>query len=146
MDCKADANPSKIQGSVPNEVRKSARLLDHSQRPAYFPLMIQEWLKLVLNLVVMVLAVVMVTLSVRLHANSAFVGASLYSLITFGENLAGLVLYYTKLENSLGAVARLNKFSADVLPEDRESEDTTPPATWPASSAIEFKGVSAGYT
>lgn len=107
--------------------------------------MIQEWLNLVLGLVVMVIAVVLVTLSVRLHSNSAFAGAALYSLITLGQNLAGIVLYYTKLETSIGAVARLKTFNETVKPEDRDEEDIIPPEQWPQSGVVELKGVSAAY-
>ena len=107
--------------------------------------MIQEWLNLVLGLVVMVIAVVLVTLSVRLHSNSDFAGAALYSLITLGENLAGIVLYYTRLETSIGAIARLKTFNETVKPEDRDEEDIVPPEQWPQSGVVELKGVSAGY-
>ena len=107
--------------------------------------MIQEWLKLVLGLVVMVLAVVLVTLSVRLHSNAAFAGAALYSLITLGENLTGIVLYYTRLETSIGAISRLKKFNETVKPEARDEEDIEPSDRWPQSGVIEINGVSASY-
>jgi hypothetical protein len=107
--------------------------------------MIQEWLNLVLGLVVMSLAVIMVTLLVRLHGNSAFAGASLYSLITLGENLAGIVLYWTRLETSIGAIARLKTFSKIVQPEDKDEEDFVPPEQWPQIGVVELKGVSASY-
>jgi ABC-type multidrug transport system fused ATPase/permease subunit len=107
--------------------------------------MIQEWLNLVLGLVVMMLAVIMVTLSVQLHSNSAFAGASLYSLITFGENLAGIVLNWTRLETSIGAIARLKTFSQTVMPEDKEGEDEVPPEQWPQNGVVQLEGVSASY-
>jgi ABC-type multidrug transport system fused ATPase/permease subunit len=107
--------------------------------------MIQEWLNLVLDLVVMVMAVVLTTLAVQLRSNSAFAGASLYTLISFGENLSGIVISYTKLETSIGAVARLSTFSDTVMPEDQEEEDITPPEQWPQKGVIELKGVSADY-
>jgi ABC-type multidrug transport system fused ATPase/permease subunit len=107
--------------------------------------MIQEWLNLVLGLVVMSLAVIMVTLSVQLHSNSAFAGASLYSLITFGENLAGIVLYWTRLETSIGAIARLKTFNETVQPEDRDGEDEVPPEQWPQDGVVRLEGVSASY-
>ncbi|KAF2687109.1 P-loop containing nucleoside triphosphate hydrolase protein [Lentithecium fluviatile CBS 122367] len=132
-------------GFLSDEVRKNARLLDTSQRPAYLLLMIQEWLNLVLGLIVMVVAVVLVTLSVQLHSKSTFAGAALYSLITLGENLAGIVLYYTKLETSIGAIARLKTFNQTVKPEDRDEEDIFPPEDWPQSGVVELNGVSAGY-
>lgn len=107
--------------------------------------MIQEWLNLILSLVVMSLAVVMVTLSVKLHSNSAFAGASLYSLITFGENLAGIVLHWTRPETSIGAIVRLKTFSQTVRSEDKDGEDHVPPEQWSQDGVVQLTGVSASY-
>jgi len=107
--------------------------------------MIQNWLSLVLGLVVMVLAVILVTLSIKLHSQSAFAGAALYSLISLGDNLAGIVLNYTKLETSIGAISRLKSFNETIKPEDKEVEDIIPSKQWPHSGVIELKGVSADY-
>jgi ABC-type multidrug transport system fused ATPase/permease subunit len=107
--------------------------------------MIQEWLNLILGLVVMLLAVIMVTLSVQLHSNSAFAGASLYSLITFSENLAGIVLNWTRLETSIGAIARLRTFSQTVQPEDKDGENEVLPEQWPQDGVVQLEGVSASY-
>lgn len=107
--------------------------------------MIQEWLNLVLGIVVMILAVVLVTLAVRLRSNSAFAGAALYSLITLGENLAGIVLHYTQLETCLGAISRLQTFKMTAASEDREEEDFIPPSDWPQRGIVELKDVSASY-
>ncbi|KAI7783325.1 hypothetical protein LA080_012080 [Diaporthe eres] len=115
------------------------------QRPAYLLLMIQSWLNLVLDLVVMVMAAVLTTLAVRLHSNSGFAGASLVSLMSFGENLSGIVIFYTQLETSIGAVARLKTFSDEVKPEDRDEEDIVPPEQWPLTGVVELTGVSAAY-
>ncbi|CAI7602046.1 unnamed protein product [Penicillium glandicola] len=132
-------------GFLPADVEKNTHLIDASQRPAYLLLMIQQWLNLVLDLVVMVIAVVLTTLAVRLHSDSAFAGASLFSLMTFGENISGIVTYYTKLETSIGAIARLKMFSENVKPEDRDEEDIVPPTQWPQNGVVELKGVSAIY-
>ncbi|KAJ5375709.1 ABC transporter integral membrane type 1 [Penicillium concentricum] len=132
-------------GFLPDDVDKNTRLIDASQRPAYLLLMIQQWLNLVLDIVVMVIAVVITTLAVRLHSNSAFAGASLFSVMSFGEIMSGIVTYYTKLETSIGAIARLKVFSEDVKPEDRDEEDIVPPTLWPQNGVVELKGVSASY-
>ncbi|TEY70433.1 hypothetical protein BOTCAL_0103g00160 [Botryotinia calthae] len=132
-------------GFVSDDVQKNARLINAGQRPAYFLLMIQEWLNLVLDLVVMAMAVVVTTLAVRLHSDSGFAGASLYTLISFGENLSGIVTYYTKLETSIGTIARLKTFNENVKPEDKDEEEIVPPEQWPHSGVVELKGVSAGY-
>ncbi|KGO49054.1 ABC transporter, integral membrane type 1 [Penicillium expansum] len=133
-------------GFIPDDVDKNTRLIDASQRPAYLLLMIQQWLTLVLDLVVMVLAVVMTTLAVRLHSSSGFAGASLFSLMSFGESISGIVVFYTKLETSIGAIARLKLFNENVKPEDREEEDIVPPIQWPHNGVVELKGVSASYS
>lgn len=107
--------------------------------------MIQQWLTLVLDIVVMVLAVVMTTLAVRLHSSSGFAGASLFSLMSFGESISDIVIFYTKLETSIGAIARLKMFTENVKPEDRDEEDIVPPVQWPQNGVVELKGVSASY-
>ncbi|KAJ5945585.1 ABC multidrug transporter [Penicillium verhagenii] len=132
-------------GFLPDEIKKNARLVDSSQRAAYLLLMIQEWLNLVLSIVVMIIAVVLTTLAVRLHSSSGFAGASLYSLMSFGENLSGMVMFYTKLETSIGAIARLKMFNDTVIPEDLEDEDIIPGEEWPEQGIVEFKNVSARY-
>ncbi|KAJ5933154.1 hypothetical protein N7516_007643 [Penicillium verrucosum] len=132
-------------GFIPGDVDKNTRLVDASQRPAYLLLMIQQWLTLVLDIVVMVLAVVMTTLAVRLHSSSGFAGASLFSLMSFGESISGIVIFYTKLETSIGAIARLKMFTENVKPEDRDEEDIVPPVQWPQNGVVELKGVSASY-
>ncbi|KAJ5962864.1 hypothetical protein N7501_007805 [Penicillium viridicatum] len=132
-------------GFIPGDIDKNTRLIDASQRPAYLLLMIQQWLTLVLDIVVMALAVIMTTLAVRLHSSSGFAGASLFSLMSFGESISGIVIFYTKLETSIGAIARLKMFTENVKPEDRDEEDIVPPVQWPQNGAVELKGVSASY-
>ncbi|KAJ5201107.1 hypothetical protein N7449_005910 [Penicillium cf. viridicatum] len=132
-------------GFIPGDVDKNTRLIDASQRPAYLLLMIQQWLNLVLDIVVTVLAVVMTTLAVRLHSSSGFAGASLFSLMSFGESISGIVIFYTKLETSIGAIARLKMFTENVKPENRDEEDIVPPVQWPQNGVVELKSVSASY-
>ncbi|KAJ5200204.1 hypothetical protein N7472_005408 [Penicillium cf. griseofulvum] len=132
-------------GFLPDDFQKNAQLVNSSQRPAYLLPMIQEWLNLVLNIIVMVIAVVMTSLAVRLHSSTAFAGASLYSLMSLGENLSGTVIFYTKLETSIGAISRLKSFNETVTPEGREYEDIIPGEEWPQHGTVELKGVSAKY-
>ncbi|KAH6658276.1 putative ABC multidrug transporter [Truncatella angustata] len=132
-------------GFLSDDIQKNGRLLHSSQRPAYLLLMIQEWLNLVLALVVMVMATILTTLAVQLHSNSGFTGASMVTLMSFGENLSGIVMSYTKLETSIGAIARLKTFNDTVKPEDKDEEDLVPSEQWPDRGIVELKGVSASY-
>ncbi|KAI0166753.1 putative ABC multidrug transporter [Hypoxylon sp. FL1284] len=132
-------------GFLPDVIQQNAGLINNSQRPRYLLAMIQQWLILVLDLVVMVMAAVLTTLAVRLHSNSGFTGASLVTLMNFGTTLSENVIFYTKLETSIGAISRLKAFQESVKPEDRDGEDLVPPEQWPQSGAVELRGVSASY-
>lgn len=121
------------------------RHLDTSQRPAYLLAMIQRWLGFTLQLVVAALALVVVTLATQLRSNTAFTGASLVTLMAFGDNLSYLVRMYTSLETSIGAVSRLKSFSEKVKSEKLEGEDVVPPREWPLRGSIQLNGVSASY-
>ncbi|OBT65097.1 hypothetical protein VE03_05221 [Pseudogymnoascus sp. 23342-1-I1] len=134
-------------GFLPDDLQKNASLINSSQRPAYLLVMVQQWLNLVLDLVVMVMAAILTTLAVRLPStNSGFTGASLVTLMSFGENLSGFVIFYTRLETSIGAIGRLKTFNETVKPEDRDDEDIVPLEQWPQRGLIELKDVSAHYS
>ncbi|XXG95509.1 hypothetical protein Hte_001773 [Hypoxylon texense] len=124
---------------------KNSYLLDTSQRPAYLLAMIQQWLALVLKFVVAIIGVLVTTLAVRLRSNSGFTGASLVTLMAFGDMLSEIVLFYTLLETSLGAISRLKAFDQTAKSEDKDAEDIMPSEEWPQRGEIVLKGVSATY-
>ena len=125
----------------------NGRLLDASQRPAYLLAMIQQWLAFTLQVCVAVLAVGIVGLATRLRSDRAFAGASLVTLMGFGESLMYIVQFYTVLETSIGAVGRLRAFGATVEREgERDGAAVVPvPEEWPLRGGIEIVGVSASY-
>ncbi|KAK2755917.1 hypothetical protein FQN54_005713 [Arachnomyces sp. PD_36] len=133
-------------GFLPEDRAKNIRLVDTSQRPAYLLQMVQNWLTLVLNLVVMGMAAVLTTLVISFRSNSGFTGASMVTLMSFGTELTFIVLALTQLETSLGAISRCKKFSSTVQPENKEEEDTGPPQDWPPRGVITLDGVSASYS
>lgn len=122
-------------------------LLDASQIPFYLLLSVQRWLNLVLDLMVGALAVVVVGLAVGLNGSvkTANMGVTLSNIITLGETLRELLLWFTMLEMSIGAVARVKAFAAETLPEDIDDRHGTPPDAWPASGELVFRDVSASY-
>ncbi|KAI1504810.1 ABC multidrug transporter [Biscogniauxia marginata] len=133
-------------GFVEKDREKNIHLLDTSQRPAYLLTMIQQWLTLVLNFVVALIAVILITLATQLRSNSGFTGASLVTLMGFGEMLSAIVVFYTLLETSIGAITRLKSFDETVKTEDRDEEDIIPPDEWPQRGEIILNGVSASYS
>ncbi|RYP20476.1 hypothetical protein DL765_002775 [Monosporascus sp. GIB2] len=132
-------------GWIQDSIGLNNRLLDNSQRPAYLMAMIQRWLGFNLQLVVAALAFVVITLATQLPSNTAFTGASLVTLLLFGENLLHIVQMYTMLETSIAAVSRLKSFGERVRSENLDGEDVVPPPEWPLRGAILINGVSASY-
>jgi len=111
----------------------------------YLLAMIQRWLGFALQMVVAFLAFAVVILATQTKSNAALTGASLITLMNFGDNLTYLVMTYTLLETSIGAIARLRNFSAKVLPENLDGEDVRPPREWPLQGGIRIDNVSASY-
>ncbi|TRX88968.1 hypothetical protein FHL15_010090 [Xylaria flabelliformis] len=132
-------------GYIPENRTKNIHLLDTSQRPAYLLAMIQQWLAVVLNLVVAAIAVLLTALATQLRSNSGITGASLVTLLSLGGNLSGIIISYTQLETSIGAISRLKSFSDNVQPEEHDSEDICPPEDWPQRGEISLENVSASY-
>ncbi|KAE8452406.1 hypothetical protein EG329_001107 [Mollisiaceae sp. DMI_Dod_QoI] len=131
-----------------NFQERNLTLLDISQKPYYLLFCIQRWLALVLDLLVMVLAVVLMTLVVKLRTeiSAGFVGLALLNVMGFNESLAEIIKNWTKLETSIGAIARLMNFSMQTASENLPGEDEDVPENWPSYGNIEFKNVSASYT
>ena len=93
------------------------------------------------------MAVVVVTLALNLtHTTSAGrLGVSLSAVVGFSGSLTYFMQYWTQLETSLGAVARVKNFEKTTIPEDKEQETFIPGDDWPKNGAIEFKNISASY-
>lgn len=132
-------------GWVQEGVALNNCLLDTSQRPAYLLAMVQRWLGFALQTVVAVLAIVVVTLATQLRSSTGLTGASLVTLMTFGDILNYIIRWYTQIETSMGAISRLKNFSDKVKSEKLEGEDVVPPREWPTKGCIEISGVYASY-
>jgi ATP-binding cassette subfamily C (CFTR/MRP) protein 1 len=129
-------------------IRKNYQLVDRAQQPFYLLLMAQQWLTLVLDLIVAALALFVVGLAVRLRGSVSvgLTGVSLIQLISFSETLKILIQFWTSLETSIGAVTRIKRFSEDTPAEGSADETRTNPSDWPGAGKVEFEGVSASYS
>ncbi|KAE9374191.1 canalicular multispecific organic anion transporter 1 [Stipitochalara longipes BDJ] len=130
-----------------NERDLNLQLLDTSQKPFYLLFMIQQWLTLVLELVAMCLALVVTGLAVKLRdvVSPGFTGVALVQIIGFNITLQSLVIWWTVMETSIGAVSRVKAFSTDTKSEALPNEIVEPPGDWPPRGLIEFKDISASY-
>ncbi|KAJ3569671.1 hypothetical protein NPX13_g6005 [Xylaria arbuscula] len=126
---------------------KTNKLLDQSQKPFYLLLCIQRWLVLVLDLVVAGLAVLLVGLAVALRSkvNPGFLGIALVQLTSLSHALTSLVQFWTLLETSIGAIARIKDFSENTPRELTAEESSQPPPNWPLHGALSFDSISASY-
>lgn len=65
--------------------------------------------------------------------------------MSFGDYLSSVVMQWTKLETSIGAIGRLRTFSDTVAPEDKAEEQIAPGEEWPTHGRIEVQNISAAY-
>ncbi|KAI1383398.1 ABC transporter [Hypoxylon trugodes] len=123
------------------------RSLDESQKPFYLLLCLQCWLRIVLDLLVVGIAVGVIALAVALRntTTGGQVGVALNIVLIANTTLLRLVESWTDLEISLGAVSRIKSLEEEVHGEDLPSEVNATPEAWPSSGSIEFWDVTASY-
>lgn len=122
-------------------------LLDRSQKPYYLMLCIQRWLNLVLDLMTAAIAIIVVALAITLHgtASAGSIGLSLLNILNLNSQLSQLILDWTSLETSLGAVARCKNFEASTPSEHLECEKIDPPRDWPSAGQLTLSNLTASY-
>ncbi|KAG9248121.1 P-loop containing nucleoside triphosphate hydrolase protein [Calycina marina] len=127
--------------------QKNETCLNASQSPFYLLYSIQRWLSVVLDLVVAGVAVSLVMMAVflRTHMSPGLLGVGLLNIISLGESLKGLITDWTKLETSIGAVARVRAFEIETENENRPEEVERVLESWPAYGNIFIDNVAASY-
>jgi ATP-binding cassette subfamily C (CFTR/MRP) protein 1 len=130
-----------------SSIKHNFEIVDRSQKPNYLMWAIKRWLALVLDLVITGIAVLTVGIVVGLRDSSSpgFTGVSLTQIISFTSNIKLLIMFWTQLESSLGAVARIRQFEKETVAEDLETETHDPPFDWPSQGTIEINDLSAKY-
>lgn len=95
----------------------------------------------------MVIAIVLVTLALNMpHTSSAStIGLAMLNVINFGTGLANIINTWTRLETSLGAIARLRSFIDETPTEVDPVSEPELPKGWPEHGRIEFNDVCARY-
>jgi len=109
---------------------------------------IQRWLVIILNAMATAIVggLVSIALLVVNASSQGGLGLALMALIYLQTDLGFLIIEWTTLETSLGAVARLQSFMKDTPTEKDKDGVTEQPVTWPSRGEIEFKNVSASYS
>lgn len=121
-------------------------LLDDSQKAFYYMYCIQQWLGLVLGLLVTALATVLMTFVLfnKDSTSEAAVGLSFLNLIFLARTLEDLIHAWTSLETTVGALARLREFM-DKTPQERNPGDGQVPQNWPSVGKVDIQELSAQY-
>lgn len=126
---------------------RSHRLIDTYQRPVYLQQCIQHWLGVVMNSLVAAIAVVLVGIVVawtdKFDAGS--VGVSLVMVVTFSGELTRVILTWTLMESSIGAVARVRQFVAETEHEESGGKEMIVPICWPPDGRLEFRDLEASH-
>lgn len=121
--------------------------LDAAQKPAYLLNCIQRWLTLVLDLIVAVLIILMVGISVSIRSkiDPNLLGVALVHMMNLGNELKDIIIHWSTLETSLGAVSRIKTFCeatpSEILPE----ENRVPTKDWLSRGNLEVRNVAIQY-
>lgn len=129
-------------------IQKSFSLLDASQKPYYILFCVQRWLILVLALIVtgVELLVVGLAIALRTKLSAGLIGLAVVQITTLAKGMSDLVMQWTELETSLGAVSRTYKFTHETPREDDSDERVfLLPDEWPSCGSIMFQYVGATY-
>ncbi|QPC67746.1 hypothetical protein HYE67_009977 [Fusarium culmorum] len=121
-------------------------LLNTSQKPFYLMFCIQRWLELVLDLFVAGMAMLLVTIALRIPGTTSegAIGLSMVNLLGLNLTLTTVIDQWTSLETSLGAIARLKAFIRSTPNENKDAEKEMPD-NWPMGK-IEIEGITASYS
>ncbi|KAF1809448.1 P-loop containing nucleoside triphosphate hydrolase protein [Eremomyces bilateralis CBS 781.70] len=143
--------------------RQNMELLNLSQRPFYLLAAIQNWLHLVLQLMVAGIVIVTVGLAIPLKnkLDAGFLGLALVGTMDLGIMIKVLVTSWTDLETSLSAITRIRKFATNTPQENSFGPQSIPVPTSPSkvpletieghgnpimSGCINFQDFAAGYS
>ncbi|KAF9875444.1 hypothetical protein CkaCkLH20_07264 [Colletotrichum karsti] len=137
--------------------------LDRSQQPSYILLCLQQWLCVVLDLMIAALATGIIGLAVVVKGTTTAgqIGMALNVVLVANSTLLSLVSSWTNLEISLGAMyefplptfptllmrsrSRLKSLENDTPREEQPKEDYEPDHPWPSSGTVELNNVTAAY-
>ncbi|KAI7765995.1 hypothetical protein LZL87_001108 [Fusarium oxysporum] len=126
---------------------KALSRIDDAQKPAYLLNCIQRWLTLVLDMVVAFLTIILVAFAVTLREkiDPSLLGIALVNMMRLGTNMKGIILNWSILETSLGAIARIRMFCSSAPKEQKTNEDNEPGELWPRQGSLEVKSLDVQY-
>lgn len=129
-------------------LEKIFEFTDEAAKPFYYMYTIQRWLVLVLNGLSLAMGVVIVSMAVYLShtVSQAGFGLAMASLLDYGSMVEVLVMAWTGLETSLGAIRRIKTFVEETPTETNNPNATDPAPSWPSQGRVVLKDVSCAYS
>jgi len=124
------------------------RALDDSQRPYYLLVCLQRWLTFSIDLMIAFMAFILITVTTTLReeVGPGYIGIALTNILGFSGVMKSAITTWVSLEISIGAVARIKNFVAEVKPEgDGDQIMIEPPKSWPQEGTVEFQNLTASY-
>jgi ATP-binding cassette subfamily C (CFTR/MRP) protein 1 len=130
-------------GWQPQFQERGQHLLNESQRPVYALYSIQQWLTIVLDLLIGAVAVTVVatTTLLRDQFTGGSVGVALNLVLTFSQSLNSMIKFWTQMEISIGAVKRVQQFVQETPSEERDIPPRSLEPSWPSQGKIEFSNI-----
>ncbi|XWW95783.1 hypothetical protein V2A60_003750 [Cordyceps javanica] len=127
--------------------QRNINAIDLSMRPVFLMRCLNRWLLIVLELIVNAVAVAIVAFAVLGGSGRGTrVGVALNLVILTNSTLVSLVLGFTDLEVSLGAISRLKSVEEMTPQEDLSGEALIPDKSWPARGELVLKDLATGYS
>lgn len=126
-------------------MERNFHLMDEAQKPVYLLYCAQVSLGLVLDQLSTLLAMLLVlfTLYLKRGTSPNAIGISFLSLILISQCFNGVIVAWTHLETSVGALARIRDF---IQKTPAEQDGNTPlPPRWPAAGNVEIHIQAARY-
>ncbi|KAJ6779285.1 hypothetical protein PWT90_07900 [Aphanocladium album] len=127
--------------------KANEELLDLSQKPFCALYSVQQWLQVVLDLLVAALATLLtaLVLFITKKRTSGSVGVALVNLLSFNTSLTQLVTYWMQLETSLGAILRTKDFVTNPDHQPVEAVQDSSPEQELLATTVQFRNISASY-
>ena len=120
-------------------------IIDRATRPFYMLFCMQQWLSLILDLIVGSLAVIIVAVATSVSGGlgAGALGVALTLILQFNSYITQTIQAWVRLETAIGAVHRVQSFIEETPSEP--SELAEPPAEWPLRGAISVEGLTVHY-
>lgn len=126
-------------------LRRGIPVLGQSQLPFHLLQSAQVTLYLTVDLFVATLAVVVVSIAVASNSSSGgSIGLALFNIVGLGISVKGVVYFWTSLEITLGALARVRDFTTET--ESENDCDVKPSPDWPPMGSIRFENLTVAHS